>query len=805
MPKKISKAAKRRQVPAKPSVPKPQSAKVLLHSASKQPFRVKHLQAPPTFRKPRRIHARRVLPFVREGLERNFHSTSTRAIFYRAKTLQALPQATADDVVLFTNTALTEAAQNQTASNVGEPSAALSGQVVFYTGNWYAAMSADGGQTFQYIDPANAFAASDPPNSHFCCDQVVNYIAAIDTFVWLLQYGPDTGDNIQRLAFAKSADVVQGRWRLYDITTASLGVQGAFLDFPDLAVGENCLYVTTNIFQGADQAGSGVVRIPFTGIASGQIVAQRFVSMDLQSFRVVQNCGTAAYFAAHQDTSTLAVFRWDESQPTPTQSAVGVARWIGGNGYQSRCPDGNRWLDRADSRITGATQAGQELWFAWAVDRGSNQRPNPFIQIARINAQDLTLIENLNIFDPDSATCYAALGTNAQSEVGISYMVGGGPRNPSHVVGMLTGARKDVVVSEGDRGPLPDSQTGKGEWGDFLTVRPMFPDRTNFAATGYTMLGTADGSNRDATPRFVVFGRSGVGGPALGRTQPGGVGPALGPTDAAIKDVNTLSVVSNAVAAKIKQAAGISTAPVAPRAMAAAPIPEAALKPGVERWPVKTGQDADRVRVGKNVVNGQDLGAGIVVATVEELISAQRPADMPDPKQLYNAYQSKRAEPVETTIWRLDVTITAMKLEADGDYHLVLQGASGETMIGEVPTATTQFVGDSPWLANMLDARRAVEDKFVSHLSPAAFIPFGNKLVPREAISEPLRSLPKLPASFLPPIPGEVPLGPAFKTQVPATRARITGVGFFDNVHGQMGVSQSNGIELHPILKIEWL
>ena len=44
-----------------------------------------------------------------------------------------------------------------------------------------------------------------------------------------------------------------------------------------------------------------------------------------------------------------------------------------------------------------------------------------------------------------------------------------------------------------------------------------------------------------------------------------------------------------------------------------------------------------------------------------------------------------------------------------------------------------------------------------------------------------------------------------FKTQLPATKARVTGVGFFDKVHGQMGVSQSNGIEIHPILKIEWV
>ncbi len=46
------------------------------------------------------------------------------------------------------------------------------------------------------------------------------------------------------------------------------------LDFPDLAVGANHLYLTTNIFQGTDQAGSGVVRIPFDEIGSGAITAK---------------------------------------------------------------------------------------------------------------------------------------------------------------------------------------------------------------------------------------------------------------------------------------------------------------------------------------------------------------------------------------------------------------------------------------------------------------------------------------------------------------------------------------------------
>ena len=39
--------------------------------------------------------------------------------------------------------------------------------------------------------------------------------------------------------------------------------------------------------------------------------------------------------------------------------------------------------------------------------------------------------------------------SNCDGEVGISYMIGGGPRFPSHVVGILTGNRMDVIVAGG--------------------------------------------------------------------------------------------------------------------------------------------------------------------------------------------------------------------------------------------------------------------------------------------------------------------------------------------------------------------
>ena len=105
----------------------------------------------------------------------------------------------------------------------------------------------------------------------------------------------------------------------------------------------------------------------------------------------------------------------------------------------------------------------------------------------------------MNIWDPAAATCYPALATNSNGEVGASYMIGGGGRFPTHVVAMLTGTRKDVIVSAGEHGPTDN------KWGDYLTVRRHQPKARLFSATGYTL--QTSGLNK-ATPHYVLFGRS---------------------------------------------------------------------------------------------------------------------------------------------------------------------------------------------------------------------------------------------------------------------------------------------------------
>lgn len=453
----------------------------------------------------KRIHRRRLIPRVPTGTwQSDAQPTPVLALRQaldatRAVRGPAVPLAGTDTVAFVRNVQLNDVATADTASHVCEPSVAVNGNVVFYTGNWFASRSLDGGVTFQHLNPATAFV--DPPGMEFCCDQVAHYIKKIDTFVWLLQYTETPqGNNIQRLAFATTAQLQQGQWRLFDISSQGLGLPGVFLDYPDIAIGTNMLYVTMNGFRGEAWDSTILVRLPLSGIKNGNITADRFIWRENFNFRVAQNCATVAYFASHNTNSQIRLFKWREKSAAPTFKDIDVASWGEGN-FESNTPDNRNWLARADPRMTGATMANGELWFAWGANQGgANNRPRPYAQIARVKASSLKLIENINLWDTKMAICYAALNTNSNKEVGVSYSTGGGGRHPFHVVGILTGTRRDVTTFSGNRGPNDE------KWGDYLTVRRMYPNQKLFAATGYTL--QAGTGARDATPNFTIFGRS---------------------------------------------------------------------------------------------------------------------------------------------------------------------------------------------------------------------------------------------------------------------------------------------------------
>jgi hypothetical protein len=117
---------------------------------------------------------------------------------------------------------------------------------------------------------------------------------------------------------------------------------------------------------------------------------------------------------------------------------------------------------------------------------------------------------------------------------------------------------------------------------------------------------------------------------------------------------------------------------------------------------------------------------------------------------------NNRIQPTETTVFQIHSTLTKFKLESDSDVHLVLDDGNGQTMITEIPDPAC--VGStSPLISSIQKAHNEFTAKFT----------------------------------------------PTTSFQTTNTPVTVTGIGFFDFLHGQTGVAP-NGIELHAVLDIQF-
>jgi hypothetical protein len=161
---------------------------------------------------------------------------------------------------------------------------------------------------------------------------------------------------------------------------------------------------------------------------------------------------------------------------------------------------------------------------------------------------------------------------------------------------------------------------------------------------------------------------------------------------------------------------------------------------GVERWPVKTLSDQDS---GGVTLTPQDT-------TVSALRALSAPASLP---------QNSRVPPTELTVFKVTAVAMLAKRESDHDIHLVIANPDNpsETMIVEFPDVACSGASSSAYRDNI----KAARDEFDALFSE----PGSNHFTDLQAV------------------------------------VQITGVGFFDFLHGQTGVAP-NGIELHPVLSI---
>lgn len=158
---------------------------------------------------------------------------------------------------------------------------------------------------------------------------------------------------------------------------------------------------------------------------------------------------------------------------------------------------------------------------------------------------------------------------------------------------------------------------------------------------------------------------------------------------------------------------------------------------GVERWSIKVLTDADT-----NKINFTP-----VATTIQQLVALKTPTP--------NANMTR--QPVERQVYVVKCIVTKVKLEDDGDYHLVLADSAGRTMIGEIPDPTCPSTTPSAHLAQF-KACRSFMDKNYN-------------------------------------------IGTSFQTV--NARCIVTGMPFVDPPHGQTGAAPNN-LELHSILNIKF-
>jgi hypothetical protein len=401
-------------------------------------------------------------------------------------------------VTLVKNIALRDADTGGQTSTVGEPSAAVNGDEIFVSGNWYATKSVDGGASWTFVNPYTLLPS---PGPDFCCDQSVIYDPSRELFFWLLQYVRDAnGTNVLRVAAKRGGTLADDSWHWWDFspTETDSAWSSEWFDYPDLELSDNFLYLTTNSFEGEEWRRSVVFRFPLDELAgTGELSFRHWSTTENFSLRCVSGAADVIHFASHNTLGQVRLFTWPEADEHPTFRDVNVSAWSAGT-YVARGPDGANWLQRCDSRITGAWVADGKIGLAWTANR-RGPRPYPYVRVVEIEDGD---VADRDIWSPDYAYAYPGAAPNQHGEVGITLFRGGNAINPEHLVGVWDEATESWqlrLTAGGTNGPVDD------KWGDYLACRRALPDASSWLATGYTLEG--GGTRTDAVPRIVVFRR----------------------------------------------------------------------------------------------------------------------------------------------------------------------------------------------------------------------------------------------------------------------------------------------------------
>jgi hypothetical protein len=406
-----------------------------------------------------------------------------------------------------------------------EPSVAARGDLVFYTGNVYAARSTDGGKHWQHI-----YVAADW-DFDTCCDQDVIYDPGHDLFIWYRQgkVDPDTQENKVRIGV--SNDTIT--WTMYDITPSTINpsYKGHKFDYPSLAVGQNYVYVTTDKMH---QEKIGVDSIPITRTTAivlrlslddmQNAEAARYsyyASLNKFTFTPVQGTLKKMYWATHVSNEKMRIYEWDENLPwnkikifdvnIPPFNQLGIGDAKCGEKRHELAPRNGNWCGQADSRISSGWYIDGLIGFFWNADAGGSSYrgatfPWPYVDAAVFDTKhNMSYTGRPYLWNFKYPYLYANASPNSKGELGvIAYYGNGKDIPPSLAFGVrdkndinanlpwnmikIKGGTHSPFPKIGDLGPDGMRQFSY-EWGDYIRVRAHFAPDAGWDASGYVLEG----------------------------------------------------------------------------------------------------------------------------------------------------------------------------------------------------------------------------------------------------------------------------------------------------------------------------
>jgi hypothetical protein len=405
-------------------------------------------------------------------------------------------------------------------SNIMESSVGTDGRFTFYTGNWFAARSINGGTTQTFVDPFADF-----PN--FCCDQVTLYEPSRDRIYWYRQGLFGGSSNIFRLGVSSDG---AASFCFYDFSPTSVDPSwtNQWFDYPHLQVSANNLYIATNVFDAGDNfVRTLMLQLPLDSLSAcaGFTFFYAWTS-DWSTWVPVQGADYIMYFASNWPNSgtqnnRLGIWKWDEVDGSLSFVERTLSAWTFTSDNAVCGSATGNWLGRTDQRVLTGTRyriQGSNLripgriivgWW-WNVAQGG-VFPRPYVEAAAFYEDTLTQVSGAQgrPYIRGNTTCYGYPSAAANIRGDLGMVVNFGPDALSNNPGVAFAIADNVVVA-----PQPwslttvrnsNSRPPDPEWGDYNTVRVFQPEPHAWVAAAHYR--PSSNPAVDPSPLYFVFGR----------------------------------------------------------------------------------------------------------------------------------------------------------------------------------------------------------------------------------------------------------------------------------------------------------